>query len=116
MKGYRKLKDELSLQIQPFHTEKELAEVTLPATDNKQNLVWFYNAKDNILKSIFYHLRNAAAHADIERVAGNPIWYHNEHRYKDQLKLICQMKKTEFWRFVDAAKNLKKKTRKGAAV
>lgn len=123
MKGYRKLKDELSLQIQPFHTEKELAEVTLPVTDNKQNLVWFYNAKGNILKSIFYHLRNAAAHADIERVAGNPIWYHIEHRHKGQLKLFCQMKKTDFWSFVDAAKNLKKtknssktKTRKGITV
>ena len=63
----------------------------------------------NILKSIFYHLRNAAAHADIERVAGNPIRYHIEHRYKGQLKLFCQMKKTDFWCFVDTAKNLKKK-------
>ncbi|CAI2456815.1 Uncharacterised protein [Serratia proteamaculans] len=117
VRGYRKLKDELSLQIQPFHTEKELAEVTLPATDNKQNLVWFYNAKGNILKSVFYHLRNAAAHADIERVEGNPTWYHIEHRHRSQLKLSCQMKKTDFWCFVDAAKNLKKtKTGKGAAV
>ena len=99
----------LSLQIQPFSTEKELATSTLPTADNKQNLIWFHNAKSNILKSIFYHLRNAAAHADIERVAGNPIWYHIEHRYKGQLKLFCQMKKTDFWCFVDTAKNLKKK-------
>jgi hypothetical protein len=123
VKGYRKLKDELSLQIQPFSTEKELATSTLPAADNKQNMIWFHNAKDSILKSIFYHLRNAAAHADIERVAGNPTWYHIEHRHKGQLKLFCQMKKTDFWSFVDAAKNLKKtknssktKTRKGITV
>ncbi|TCC70738.1 hypothetical protein NMD16_00585 [Klebsiella pneumoniae] len=93
VKGYRKLKSGLSLQIQPFSTEKELATSTLPTADNKQNLIWFHNAKSNILKSIFYHLRNAAAHADIERVAGNPIRYHIEHRYKGQLKLFCQMKK-----------------------
>lgn len=123
VKGYRKLKDELRVQIQPFHTEKELAEVTLPTADNKQNLIWFHNAKGNILKSIFYHLRNSAAHADILRSPGNPIWYHIEHRYKDQLKLSCHMKKTDFWRFVDTAKNLKKtkssnktKARKGATI
>ncbi|MFQ2705818.1 hypothetical protein [Aeromonas caviae] len=107
VKGYRKLKDELSLQIQSFSTEKELAETILPTVDKKQNFIWFYNAKGNILKSIFYHLRNAAAHADIERMEGNPICYHIEHRYKKQLKLVCQMKKTDFWHFVDEAKNLK---------
>ncbi|HGH4747968.1 TPA: hypothetical protein ACJIXE_001817 [Serratia marcescens] len=123
VKGYRKLKSGLSLQIQPFSTERELATSTLPIADNKQNLIWFHNAKGNILKSIFYHLRNAVAHADIERIEGKPIWYRIEHRYKNQLKLICQMKKTDFWCFVDAAKNLKKtksssktKTGKGAAV
>lgn len=110
VKGYRKLKSGLSLQIQPFSTEKELAISTLPTADNKQNLIWFHNAKGNILKSIFYHLRDAAAHADIDRVDGNSIWYHIEHRHKSQLKLFCQMKKTDFWSFVDAAKNLKKKT------
>lgn len=53
VKGYRKLKSGLSLQIQPFSTEKELATSTLPTADNKQNLIWFHNAKSNILKSIF---------------------------------------------------------------
>ncbi len=107
VKGYRKLKDELSLQIRSFSTEKELAEAILPTVDNKQNLIWFHNAKGNILKSIFYHLRNAAAHADIERMEGNPICYHIEHHYKKQLKLVCQMKKNDFWHFVDGAKNFK---------
>lgn len=53
VKGYRKLKSGLSLQIQSFSTKRELAASTLPTADNKQNLIWFHNAKCSILKSIF---------------------------------------------------------------
>ena len=107
VKGYRTLVDSLALEVKPFPTEQALADVELPQFDSKQNLIWFHDAKNSQLKSLFYHLRNAAAHGDIERHQLKPITYRIEHRYKGKLKLFCVIKKNDFWHFVDAAKNMK---------
>ena len=109
VKGYRPLVDSLALEVKPFSTEQALADVELPQFDSKQNLIWFHDAKNSQLKSLFYHLRNAAAHGDIERHQLRPITYRIEHRYKGKLKLFCIIKKNDFWHFVDAAKNMKGK-------
>ena len=96
-----------------------------------QNLICVYNSEGNLLKSIFTQLRNAAAHAHIRRIKQGQIYYQIEHvfpvRAKNgaskaannqvgasskrqpapSLRFFCQMKKTDFWRFVEAAKKLK---------
>ncbi|ODR87069.1 hypothetical protein [Shewanella xiamenensis] len=92
-----------------------------------QNLICVYNSEGNLLKSIFTQLRNAAAHAHIRRIKQGQICYHIEHVYPTRaragrkgrsnsskrppvapsVRFFCQMKKTDFWRFVESAKKLK---------
>lgn len=106
-KGYRKLVEALKLEMVRFETEKMLEEATLPSADCSRNLIFFHDCKKNSLKSIFYLLRNSAAHAHIRKEKSGQIWYLIEHRYKKQLKLVCYMKKADFWRFVDEGKKMK---------
>lgn len=104
-KPYRKLIKILELQVQRFKKQEDLQKAILPDDDFGQNLIWFYDKQNNSLKSIYYHLRNSAAHADIRRVKSNQLWYLIEHRYQHKLNFVCYMKKTDFWKFVDNAKN-----------
>ncbi len=134
-KGYRKLKQELNLTIRSANTLEDMAALmqqvptaNQTATDHAaakpakgpssvQNLICVYNSEGNLLKSIFTQLRNAAAHAHIRKVKKGQICYQIEHVYasrskkgevaKTSLRFFCCMKKTDFWRFVEAAKNLK---------
>lgn len=110
-KGYRKLVGALKLEMVRFETEKMLEEATLPSADCSRNLIFFHDCKKNSLKSIFYLLRNSAAHAHIRKAKSGQIWYLIEHRYKKQLKLVCYMKKADFWCFVDESKNMKASTK-----
>lgn len=126
-KGYRKLKQELNLEIHSAKTLDELRAlmqceaVKSSLQQSRQlrgsNIICVYNSEGNLLKSIFTQLRNAAAHAHIRRIKQGQIWYQIEHVYasrpkkgevaKVSLRFFCCIKKTDFWRFVEAAKNLK---------
>ncbi len=109
-KGYRKLLQDLNLKPQAFATLDELANENIASCDGQQSQLFFHDAKKNQLKSIFYHLRNAAAHADIKRVTcnKNQIWYCIEHRHKQQLKMIFNIRNNDFWCFVKESKKMKK--------
>lgn len=115
-KGYRKLINTMNLTVVRFEKEKELTDAILPEVDFNKSFLWFHDAKSNTLKSLFYLLRNSAAHAHIQRIKHKQLlWYRIEHRYKGKLKLFGCMKKTDFWRFVDEGKNMRissKKTKK----
>ena len=106
-KGYRKLVDTLQLELVRFETEKMLEEATLPPADCGRNVIFFHDCKSNSLKSIFYLLRNSAAHAHIRKEKSGQIWYLIEHRYKKKIKLVCYMKRADFWHFVDEGKKMK---------
>ncbi|MFL9596135.1 hypothetical protein ACET5Y_20520 [Aeromonas veronii] len=110
-----------------------------------QNLICVYNSEGNLLKSIFTQLRNAAAHAHIRRIKQGQICYQIEHVFPVRAKngasqatnskaannravssskrqpapsvrFFCQMKKTDFWRFVESAKKLKSMAETAAKV
>lgn len=102
-KAYKKLIKELDLTVQRFDKQEKFQNAILPQADFSQNIIWFYDAKQNSLRSIYYYLRNAAAHADIRRVRSDQIWYIIEHRHKSKLNFVCYMKSTDFWTFVDKA-------------
>ena len=106
-KGYRKLKDEMKLEVKRFENLHELVAAELPLFDFSHNFIWFYDKNNNSLKSIFYFLRNSAAHAHIKRCKSHQWWYHIEHRYNEKVKFVCSMKKPDFWRFVAEAKKFK---------
>ena len=110
VKGYRRLCDELSLQINSYSTLNDMQHAQLTTPLYQAPEIHFHDVKNNHLKSIFYHLRNAAAHAHIKRVTknGNQTWYLIEHKHKSQLKMLVQIKKTDFWEFVAKAKRMKK--------
>jgi len=109
VKGYRRLLEELNLTMNVFATLDELNQAMLPALDFSRNQMSLHDAKKSYLKSIFYHLRNAAAHADISRQKrnNNQVWYVVEHSHKKQLKMRCQIKKNDFWKFITNAKKCK---------
>lgn len=107
-KGYRKLVNKLGLEVKRFTLVDDLNQQPVSQFDGKQSRVWFYDSQSNSLHSIFKHLRNAAAHADIKRKKqSGQIWYCIEHEFGSKLKMLCQMKKTDFWAFVAEAKKLK---------
>ncbi|MFB2814146.1 hypothetical protein ACE014_09900 [Shewanella xiamenensis] len=107
-------------------TDKAAAKQAKGAT-SMQNLICVYNSEGNLLKSIFTQLRNAAAHAHIRRIKQGQICYQIEHIYPTRaragrkgrsnsskrppvapsVRFFCQMKKNDFWRFVESAKKLK---------
>ena len=84
-KGYRKLKQELNLEIHSAKTLDELRTlmqceaVKSSFQQSRQlrgaNIICVYNSEGNLLKSIFTQLRNAAAHAHIHRIKQGQIWY-----------------------------------------
>ncbi|MDX7818989.1 hypothetical protein SJS43_07830 [Aeromonas caviae] len=121
-KGYRKLKQDLNLVVYSAKTLDEMgslmhSEAVKISQQLGKNIICVYNSEGSLLKSIFTQLRNAAAHAHIRRIKQGEIWYQIEHVYASRtkkgevankrLRFFCQMKKTDFWRFVAAAKNLK---------
>ena len=107
-KGYRKLLDKLNLEVKRYSLAGDLDKQQIPRCDGKQNRIWFYDSQGNSLHSIFKHLRNAAAHADIKRQKhAGQLWYCLEHKFGGKLKLLCQMKKADFWLFIAEAKKLK---------
>ena len=111
-KQFRKLKNELELEIKRFATTKEFHDY-LQTTKNfdresKANFIWFHDMKGNSLKSILVAFRNAAAHADIWRKKSNPVWYSIDHKLNGKQKIICQIKMSDFWKFVDTAKKCNK--------
>lgn len=107
-KGYRKLVNKLGLEVKRFTLVDDLNQQPVPLCDGKQSRLWFYDSQGNSLHSIFKHLRNAAAHADIKRKKlSGQIWYCIEHKFGGKLKLLCQMKKADFWAFVAEAKKIK---------
>ena len=115
-KLFRKLTTELELDIKRFTKAKEFDDY-LQARKNadhesKANFIWFHDMKGNSLKSILVALRNAAAHADIKRKKNGYVWYSIDHKLKGKKKIICQIKKKDFWEFVGSAKKCKKTTSK----
>ena len=110
VKGYRRLCDELRLRINSCSTLNEMQNLQLTHPIYQSSQIHFLDVKNNHLKSIFYHLRNAATHAHIKRTTrnGNQVWYLIEHKYKSQIKMIAQIKKPDFWEFVSKAKRMKK--------
>lgn len=108
-KGYRKLVNKLGLEVKRFTLVDDLNQQPVSQFDGKQSRVWFYDSQSNSLHSIFKHLRNAAAHADIKRKKqSGQLWYCIEHRdNKNKLKFIAQIRRTDFWEFVDKARKFK---------
>lgn len=108
VKGYRKLLDKLDLQVKRFVLVDDLGKQQILPCDGKQNRLWFFDSQKNSLHSMLKHLRNAAAHADIQRKKfSGQIWYVIEHVHGGKTKLICHMKKADFWLFVAEAKKMK---------
>jgi hypothetical protein len=100
-KTYRKLKDEYDFDIQAFSNldeTKAAYENNKPSTESGINRLYFHNAKSNILKSYFYHIRNVAGHADVTKVKSKNVnWYVFNHTYSNQVKLFGQFKVADFW-------------------
>lgn len=95
---------------------KSFENVTLLASHSSEHvelenksILWFFNKNHNHILSILYHFRNAAAHADIKRVKiKREVWFDFNHKYNNQLKLKCRMKKKDFWEFIEEAKKCTK--------
>ena len=111
-KAYRRLKEEYAFELIP-HANLELAKVEfesfdLSLTAESKNILHFHNAKSNVLKSYFYHIRNVAGHADIKKIKfRNVNWYVFEHRFSNQVKLFGMFKASDFWKVHEALINLR---------
>jgi hypothetical protein len=81
-KAYRKLINEIQLDVNLFKNLTDLANAEIPPFDYANNFIWFHDAKKNTLKSILYHLRNSAAHADIKRQKDKQWWYNDSEKYE----------------------------------
>ncbi|WP_335925063.1 hypothetical protein [Shewanella algae] len=123
--------DEMAALMQQVAAANQATATSAKGATSIQNLICVYNSEGNLLKSIFTQLRNAAAHAHIRRIKQGQICYQIEHVFPVRAKngaskavksnagasrkrkpppsvrFFCQMKKTDFWRFVEAAKRLK---------
>lgn len=112
-KSYRRLKDKYNFEITAFNTldeTKSAYKQHLVAVNADENHINFYNAKSNILKSYFYHIRNAAGHADIQKVKKkNVFWYIFNHEFNGQMKFFGQFKASDFWKLHDELVKLRVK-------
>lgn len=112
-KTYRKLKEKYDFDIQALSNldDTKAAYTKYKSVANSGlNRIYLHNAKSNILKSYFYHMRNVAGHADIQKVKiKNVNWYIFNHSYSNQIKLFGQFKATDFWNVHDELVKLKGK-------
>lgn len=110
-KKFRKLVKDIELDFKRFKTINELNKVLQHEKQKPEamtkNICWFLDSQQNSIKSVLKLLRNSAAHAHIMRTKTNVIWYSMEHQYRKQTKFRLQMKATDFWKFVEQAKNSK---------
>lgn len=109
-KSFRKLLAEIELEFKRFSTLPELSKHITEQGGAKpytKSFCWFHDSENNSLKSVLKLLRNSAAHAHIKRVKRSQIWYSITHKYKNTTKLVIEMKKTDFWRFIEQAKKSK---------
>ncbi|ALS33272.1 hypothetical protein PTRA_a2155 [Pseudoalteromonas translucida KMM 520] len=102
-KAYKRLKEQYAFDLIP-HGNLDLIKAEFYTFDlnlniESKNVIHFHNAKNNILKSYFYHIRNVAGHADIKKVKFGKInWYVFEHRFSNQIKLFGLFKAADFWK------------------
>jgi hypothetical protein len=112
-KSYRRLKEKYDVEITAFTTldeTKSAYKQHLVAVNAEKNYINFHNAKSNIVKSYFYHIRNVAGHADIQKVKKkNVFWYIFNHEFKGQMKLFGQFKASDFWKVHDELVKLREK-------
>jgi hypothetical protein len=102
-KSYRRLKEKFDFEIKVYakldDTQAALASTSLTLDNDTRNCLYLHNAKSNILKSYFYHIRNVAGHADIKKVKyRNVNWYVFEHSFNKQVKLFGTFKVSDFWK------------------
>ena len=99
-KNYRRLKDKYDFDIKALSNLQETAESFEKigiSLEGGKSVVYLHNAKGNVLKSYFYHMRNAAAHADIRKTTfKRRNWYIFEHKHRNQIKMFGQFRTTDF--------------------
>tara|TARA_Y100001956_G_C4129512_1_gene192706 strand:- start:13060 stop:13518 length:459 start_codon:yes stop_codon:yes gene_type:complete len=113
-KVYRRLKNEHAFEIHALDTiadmTAEYAKFDFSLSQPPGNVIYLHNAKKNILKSYFYHIRNVAGHAHIKKQkVGNAYWYIFDHAYQNQIKLFGAFKSVEFWKVHEELINLRGK-------
>jgi len=102
-KTYRRIKDKFDFDIKVYanyeETKSAFFQYNLTIDKKTKNCLHLHNAKSNILKSYFYHIRNVAGHADIRKIKyRNVNWYVFEHCYNKQVKLFGTFKASDFWK------------------
>lgn len=112
-KTFRRLKDQYSFELNAHATLDETKaafdNINLNVSTDSKNTIHLHNAKNNILKSYFYHIRNVAGHADIQKLKfKNVNWYVFEHMYSNQIKLFGMFKTADFWKVHGELVNLRR--------
>ncbi|WP_105190025.1 hypothetical protein [Pseudoalteromonas sp. T1lg48] len=114
-KAYRRLKAQYDFDLITHAnletTKAEFESFDFTLSSESKNVIHFHNAKSNILKSYFYHIRNVAGHADIKKVKfRNVNWYVFEHQFSNQIKLFGVFKAADFWKVHEALVRLRVET------
>lgn len=114
-KAYRRLKERYSFELHAYDTLTDTSNafgaMTLSLNNESKNCIHLHNAKKNVLKSYFYHMRNVAGHADIKKVKFKHVyWYVFEHCYSNQVKLFGMFKVADFWKVHEELVNLRGKS------
>ncbi len=98
-KRYRAVKNKYGLTINCIDTLPETQsqyEQYSKQPDCNGNHLSFHNKKKNLLLSLFYALRNAAAHGDIKKKRFNGNYYVVDHAFDKNTRLFGQIKETDF--------------------
>ncbi len=99
-KKYSAVKKEYKMTINCIDTEagmQEQFEQYNKQSSRNENHLSFYNKKNNLLLSLFYALRNAAAHGDIKKEKkGSRNYYIADHSFKNKIMIFGQIKAAAF--------------------